>query len=353
MNGSVAKSGVFTWNANSSLGQLALTDKVNTGNTQTCTYSHDDLGRISSSSCSGNKWGQNFSYDPFGNVKKSATVGTTFLPTYDLTTNRFSTMPGCTPSYDLDGNLLNDCSFIYTWQADGRVAAAGTVSLTYDALGRVVEQSRGSSYTEIVYTPVGGKLALMNGQTLQKAFCALPGGGSAVYSSTGLAYYRHAEWLGSSRLATTTTPPTNVYADAEYAPYGEIYGSSGTPDYNFTGQNQDTISNSNAGLYDFPFREYSPVQGRWISPDPAGEGAVSLGSPQTWNRYAYVGNNPLQSVDHLGFFRESMELHGLFGNDCMVCIPIYVNYSQIIMGNTFFDVRAMEFYSQYHRLKQK
>ncbi len=200
----------------------------------------------------------------------------------------------------------------------GSRSATDTVSLTYDALGRVVEQKRGSSYTEIVYTPGGGKLALMNGQTLQQAFCALPGGGTAVYNSGGLAYYRHSDWLGSSRLATTTGSPTSVYADLEYAPFGEVYGGTGNPDYNFTGQNQDTISNSNAGLYDFLFREYSPVQGRWISPDPAGMAAVSIAGPQSWNRYAYVANGPLNSIDALGLFRDRMELFGMFDNSCSI-----------------------------------
>jgi len=35
-------------------------------------------------------------------------------------------------------------------------------------------------------------------------------------------------------------------------------------------------------------------------PDPAGLAAVDLTNPQTWNRYAYVGNNPLNAVDPLG-----------------------------------------------------
>ncbi|MBI3475373.1 MAG: RHS repeat-associated core domain-containing protein [Acidobacteria bacterium] len=313
MNSSVAKSGGLTWNANGTLGQIALTDNVNTANTQSCTYSHDDLGRISSANCSSNKWGQTFSYDPFGNVTKSATVGTTFLPTYDLTTNRFNTMPGCTPSYDLDGNLLNDCSHIYTWQADGAVATVDTVQLNYDALGRLVEQQRGSNYTEIVYTPGGAKLAMMNGATLRTGFISLPGGGTAVYSSAGLLYYRHTDWLGSSRLATSATTPTTVYADAEYAPYGEVYGASGSPDYNFTGQNQDTVASSSSGLYDFLFREYNPQHGRWTSPDPAGIGSISMGSPQSWNRYAYVANGPLHGADSLGLFRDRMELFGLGG----------------------------------------
>jgi hypothetical protein len=35
-----------------------------------------------------------------------------------------------------------------------------TVSVTYDALDRAVEQNRSGSYTEIVYAHSGGKLAL-------------------------------------------------------------------------------------------------------------------------------------------------------------------------------------------------
>jgi hypothetical protein len=42
------------------------------------------------------------------------------------------------------------------------------------------------------------------------------------------------------------------------------------------------------------------VQGRWLVPDPAGLAAVDITNPQTWNRYAYVANNPLSNVDPLG-----------------------------------------------------
>ncbi len=68
-------------------------------------------------------------------------------------------------------------------------------------------------------------------------------------------------------------------------------------DHSFTGQNQDLVSNF---LYDFPAREYHPGEGRWLSPDPAGLAAVDLTNPQSWNRYAYVNNSPLNSVDPLG-----------------------------------------------------
>ncbi len=85
--------------------------------------------------------------------------------------------------------------------------------------------------------------------------------------------------------------------DSSYAPFGEQYSGGGSFSfYDFTGQQQWTTS----GLDDFLFRRYHPVQGRWISPDPAGLAAVDITNPQTWNRYAYVANNPLSNIDPLG-----------------------------------------------------
>ncbi len=122
----------------------------------------------------------------------------------------------------------------------------------------------------------------------------LPGGAKAIYNSTGLAYNRHTDWLGSSRL--TSTQSRGLYSGTAYAPFGEQYATSGTADASFTGQDQDTASS----LYDFLARRQSPSQGRWISPDPAGRAAVKLANPQSWNRYAYVLNNPLRLIDSTG-----------------------------------------------------
>src|SRR5713101_7005982 len=55
------------------------------------------------------------------------------------------------------------------------------------------------------------------------------------------------------------------------------------------------------GLYDFPVREYS-TQGRWASPDPAGLAATDPSDPQSFNRYSYVRNRPLSSIDQFGLF---------------------------------------------------
>jgi RHS repeat-associated protein len=132
----------------------------------------------------------------------------------------------------------------------------------------------------------------MSGQTVTKALVPLPGGATAVYNSSGLAWYRHPDWLGSSRIASTPGTRT-MYYDGAYSPMGETIAEAGTTDRNFTGQNQDLRPD----LYDFTYRDYHAANGRWISPDPAGMGAVDPANPQTWNRYAYVGNNPLGNVD--------------------------------------------------------
>jgi RHS repeat-associated protein len=72
-----------------------------------------------------------------------------------------------------------------------------------------------------------------------------------------------------------------------------------TTNRSFTGQTEGTVAGS-TGLYDFQFRQQSSAQGRWLVPDPAGLAAVNLTNPQTWNRYAYVANNPNSNVDALG-----------------------------------------------------
>jgi len=287
--------GNLTWNNNGTLNKLQITDPVNSGNSQTCTYGHDDLVRIASAKCTGSLWGQTFAYDAFGNDSKTVPGGYTgisFLPTYSGSTNRFTSIPGMSVSYDANGNLTADGTHTYTWNADGRPVTVDSVNVTYDALSRPVEQARGASFIEFAYDPTGHKAQAMNGQSGGTAIVALPGGGTAIYGAQ--LFYRHPDWLGSSRL--TTTASRTLYYDGGYAPFGENYAGSGTTDLNFTGQVQDTVS----GLYDFPFREYSPTQGRWISPDPAGLAAANLADPQSWNLYAYASNSPLDTIDPLG-----------------------------------------------------
>jgi RHS repeat-associated protein len=87
------------------------------------------------------------------------------------------------------------------------------------------------------------------------------------------------------------------YFDRGFGPFGESYNNFGNAaGLDFTGDTQDSF----AGLYDTPSRELHPGEGRWLSPDPAGLGSVDSSNPQSWNRYSYVQNNPLNAIDPSG-----------------------------------------------------
>ncbi len=204
--------------------------------------------------------------------------------------------------------LTADTFHTYTWDAEGRVVTIDGVGITYDALGRQVDYGSGA---QKIYPPgANTQIAVMSGQTLTYGMAPLPGGGRALYSSTGLWLYQHADWLGNARVLST--PSRGVGTDNAYAPFGENYDSTGNPGLAFTGVTTDTAS----GLYDFLYRKYSDRQGRWLSPDPAGLAAVDPTNPQTWNRYAYVANNPLSYVDPLGLNQDACTAkHPCSGNN--------------------------------------
>jgi RHS repeat-associated protein len=50
-------------------------------------------------------------------------------------------------------------------------------------------------------------------------------------------------------------------------------------------------------IFALVFRLSRPHMGRFMSPDPSGMGAASLGNPQSLNLYSYVLNNPLRNTD--------------------------------------------------------
>jgi RHS repeat-associated protein len=286
--------GKLGWNANSTLGSLNITDPFNTNDTQNCAYAHDDLTRIASVNCGASIWQQNFSYDAFGNLDKtvpSGSAGTAFQPTYNAK-NQYATVPGATPSYDADGDVLGDGAHTYTWDAEGHYASIDSYGITYDALGRVVDEA----YPFQFFYGVDGLAKIgFQGQTPRRGTLSLPGAGSAVYDAenSGLFFYQHADHLGSARLAST---PTRAFDySLAYAPFGEMYALSSSVQGSFTGQTNV------GGLddYQFPARIMS-TQGRWVSPDPAGLAAVDPTNPQSWNRYAYVLNSPLLFVDPQG-----------------------------------------------------
>ncbi|HEX5425160.1 MAG TPA: RHS repeat-associated core domain-containing protein, partial [Candidatus Acidoferrales bacterium] len=73
------------------------------------------------------------------------------------------------------------------------------------------------------------------------------------------------------------------------------YTSTCAPNQKFAGMEQDSAT----GLYRTIFRQYAANNGRWLSPDPY-RGSYDPTNPQTMNRYAYVGNMPMNHIDPMG-----------------------------------------------------
>jgi len=105
--------------------------------------------------------------------------------------------------------------------------------------------------------------------------------------------------LGSTRAELVFTESGGVFSPViqEYydlMPYGEVIDPPTTQEsVLFTGKSRDNES----GIDYFGFRFLNNL--RWTSPDPL-ESSSNLGDPQSWNKYSYVGNNPLVLVDRTG-----------------------------------------------------
>jgi RHS repeat-associated protein len=138
----------------------------------------------------------------------------------------------------------------------------------------------------------------MSGQSVVSADIPLPVG-SIIYGPSGLVGYSHPDWRGDVRLSTNTS--MGILNQDEFAPFGAPYDNttfSWDNTIRFDGAEMSTIPY----VFDSPTRKLHSVQGRWLQPDPAGLAAVNPANPQSWNRYAYVLNNPLSYEDPTGLY---------------------------------------------------
>ncbi len=107
--------------------------------------------------------------------------------------------------------------------------------------------------------------------------------------------YYHGDHLSSSRIITTVSGyPT---WSGTFLPFGQEWNPQITVNnYKFTGDERDAESQ----LDHTQFRQYSSSLGRWSTPDPADFAATKPINPQSWNRYAYVTNDPVDYFDPFG-----------------------------------------------------
>src|SRR3989441_9712519 len=112
---------------------------------------------------------------------------------------------------------------------------------------------------------------------------------------TGTTYFIHADWLGTERARSTATG--GPYETCTSLPFGDWLTCSGADPspMHFTSKERD----SESGLDNFGARYNASTMGRFMSPDAFFKDS-HVGDPQSWNKYAYVRNNPLRYTDPSG-----------------------------------------------------
>jgi RHS repeat-associated protein len=296
-----------------------LTIGTATGFVTTQAYTYDSLNRLATVAetqygQTTPDWRQQFGYDRYGNRAMGTGSTQTFGrnstetqsligpdPTVSTSTNRITNKTGEHYEFDASGNMTKDAlgnRSVYDI-ANHQIEyfyAANTGSLPdakyyYDGDGKRIKKVVGTETTIFVYDATG---ALAAEYTL-----------GITTNPSPQTNYITTDNLGSTRLVTNGAG--QVIARHDYLPFGdEIYGLGGrtsaqgfvqpdTTSQRFTGYEHD----SETGLDFAQARYYGNGLGRFTGVDPLLESAKP-NLPQSWNRFVYCLNNPLNLADPSG-----------------------------------------------------
>jgi RHS repeat-associated protein len=307
--------------------------KVNTDGTVDETKNNGQIGRIESWIGTAKQWQQRFDYDSLGRLSQASeyrgdNAQLSYLMTYeyDVFGNRYqnaaqntqNTLPyvavedshinkqtnrftvGITDNdYDASGNILRDPKFTgrqYLYDANNRqrqvASLDGTNAVTsiYDGTGQRVATMTASAVDSVFVYDAGGKLVAEYGQTI-------------VNRGTSYVFTDH-----QSSTRAVLDSMGNLTSRHDYQPFGaelgaglglrttnQFYGQSDSARQKYAGMETDDVSNSSHTLW----RKYDAQSGRWTSPDPY-SGSMTVADPQSFNRYTYVNNDPVNQSDPLG-----------------------------------------------------
>ena len=283
---------------------LAANDSVN-GN---WTYGYDDFNRLTGSACSlhcpdgQNTQGFTYDYDRYANRwHQYVAAGSGFTSSLSFSGNN-NRMDGY--SYDASGNLLNDGTHSYAYDAESRIISVdsgSTATYVYDVEGRRVQKTSAAGAVSYVYDLAGRQMGELNSSgAWNRAEVYVGGHHLATYSYVGgTTLFDHADWLGTERARSAVSG--SVCETIVSLPFGDGQATSGScgdaSPMHFTGKPRDAETN----LDDFDARYYSSTLGRFISADwsavPEPVPYAHLGNPQTLNLYAIVADNLVTFAD--------------------------------------------------------
>lgn len=159
---------------------------------------------------------------------------------------------------------------------------------------------------------------------------ALPQGGGESELAGPAAVHYALDHLGTIRLITNASG--NEVSRHTYYPFGrEATPLASTDPMQFTGHERDfQNSGSPADDLDYMHARFSnPTTGRFHSVDPIGG---NPGTPQSWNRYCYVGNNPMSRTDPDGR-AWNLAVGALIGGGVEYATQVTLN---VVQGDTGF-----------------
>ena len=294
----------YTYSANKNNSQI--TSSFDTATNETITYGYDALKRLSSAASSNQNWGETYTYDGFGNMTQMQPSGTGGAPSLSMSVNAATNQLTATGvSYDNNGNLLTGFGGMsFSHDAANRVSqvetSSGTSYYGYDSGNRrIYYRNTSGAETIYFYGADGKKLATYTYTIITyngDPEIRLNQQSENVYF-TGILVSAEGGPTATDRLGSVTY---NSAGNQRYYPYGAEYSTyANTP--NDTEKYATYTRDSVSGMDYAVNRYYSSQWGRFLSPDPHG-GSVSLGNPQSWNRYSYAGADPANSNDPSGLF---------------------------------------------------
>jgi RHS repeat-associated protein len=232
-------------------------------------------------------------------------------------------------TYDLDGNLLSDGRWAYTWDGENHLIAMQTtpaaiaagapnqkLTFAYDSQGRRIQKTV-SNWSNGSYVPVSDVRFVNDGWNLLAEYDALHGGNlirsyvwgldlSGSLQGAGgvgglLEFYDYSYAANYFIISDANGNVTglvdassgSVGAQYEYGSFGETLRTSAiaanTNPFGFSTKYTDVETER---VY-YGQRYYIPGTGRWLSRDSTEESGGN-------NLYGFVDNSPISSIDDLG-----------------------------------------------------